>query len=245
MKEEQIALNIDFEISILKKIDVYISEITGIDILVQMVNSKIDNYSKLICHKLSNEFEEDYIKFYLFTKRNYFIKELLEFGIKPSLLFENKLNHVEAVNYYNSTYTDYIINYYKNINYDDLKINFSDPKIVKSAILEKLFLNLTSEIEIFGDGRGLNRKIFNQNSFLIGLKFDTYIKLNQLIHKKCNYDFDGVSHENNLEIFKSLLYDKVPSKSDILDIYVQDVIEEIKLVCLNTKFNQDNIGLKI
>jgi hypothetical protein len=122
MKEEQIALNIDYEISILKKIDVYISEITGIEILVQMVNSKIDNYSKLICHKFSNEFDEDYIKFYLFTKRNYFIKELLEFGIKPSLLIENKLNHVEAVNYYNSTYTDYIINYYKNINHDVLKI---------------------------------------------------------------------------------------------------------------------------
>jgi len=73
-REEEMNKNIKVEISKLIIIDDLISEISGIFLLVQMENSKINYYTKLIEKKFNKQFDEEYIKFYLYTKRNYFIK---------------------------------------------------------------------------------------------------------------------------------------------------------------------------
>ena len=56
-REEEINKNINVEISKLKIIDDLISEISGIFLLVQMENSKINYYTKLIEKKFNKQFD--------------------------------------------------------------------------------------------------------------------------------------------------------------------------------------------
>jgi hypothetical protein len=246
IQKEQIATNIEVEINYLKKIDDTISEITGIDLLVQMENSKIKSYATLIKEKYKNDFDEDYIRFYSIIKRNYFIKELICYG-KSNLFNEYKeLDYNELINSYNLDFTNFLNNYLDRINVlENIKISHSDSYFVESAILFNLFTNLTTENFIYCNGSGIDRIVFNQNSFLIGLKFDTYIKLNYLIKEKSNYKFDDKNYENELDTFQSLLNDVTSLKPSKMDNYVQNVVKEIKLICVDSKFNQDDINLKI
>jgi hypothetical protein len=249
-REEQINKNIEVEIRKLKIIDDLISEISGIFLLVQMENSKIDYYSKLIENKYNNKFDEDYIKFYLYSKRNYFIKNLIQIG-------EHE--------YENIKFTDHIVNYIDELKRqfitDFIKINYSDSYFVKSAILGELFLDdntkieVTSEVNIYGDDRGIVKEIFNQQSILFGLNFNAYKLIYKVIKKKSNafryntLDEDNTELENNLyEIlrsYESLLNNETPLKPSKIDVYAQNVVNEILLLCINNKVNQEDIILKI
>ena len=59
-------------------LDNLVSKITHIPHLMQMENLTIEIYTKWIYDKLSKSFDEETIKFYLYSKRNFFIKDYIE-----------------------------------------------------------------------------------------------------------------------------------------------------------------------
>lgn len=241
-RKEEIYNNIGIEISKLKVLDELISEITGIFLLVQMENSKIDYFAKLIENKLDKQFDEECIKFYLYSKRNYFIKKLIQFG---------------EYNDENIKFTDHIVNYINDLKRrsvtDYIKINYSDSYFVKSAIFGELFLDdntkieVTSKVNIYGDGRGIVKEIFNHQSILFGLNFNTYKLIYEIIEKKSNefnYEtYDNDSSESASELFERMINNEPPLKPSQMDIYAQNVVNEIHSICINNKVNQNEITL--
>jgi hypothetical protein len=261
-RKEEIKNNIKVEISKLKIIDDLISEISGIFLLVQMENAKINYYSKLIEEKFINNFDGDYIKFYLYTKRNYFIKELIEYNLDATIEIGSSFNEIDIVNYYNKVYTDHLINYLdNNINYekniDLIKINHSDYSFVKSNILGKLFENfkLNCSLSINCDGKGINKDIFKQHSLLFGLNFNTYKLIYEIIDKKSNGFKYDMQDKDNIEMYEDLLEilridpyeinNKTQRKPTQEDIYAQNVVNEILSLCTNNKVNQEDIVIKL
>jgi hypothetical protein len=241
-RKEEIYNNIGIEISKLKVLDELISEITGIFLLVQMENSKIDYFAKLIENKLNKQFDEECIKFYLYSKRNYFIKKLIQFG---------------EYNDENVKFTDHIVNYITDLKRrsvkDYIKINYSDSYFVKSAIFSELFLDdntkieVTSKVNIYGDGRGIVKEIFNHQSILFGLNFNTYKLIYEIIEKKSNefnYEiYDNDSSESASELFERMINNEPPLKPSQMDIYAHNVVNEIHSICINNKVNQNEITL--
>lgn len=229
--EEEWNKSINDEIRKLKIIDDLISEISGIFLLVQMENSKIDYYSKLILDRYSNKLDENYIKFYLYTKRNYFIKHLIKFDSIRAIGIDLSLNYIDTINYYNNRFTEHIVNdshdpYF--IEISDVKVNYSFFQIVKFDIQRKLFKNfkVTNKVSLEYKNKSfkINKEIFEQQSILFGLSFKTYKLIHEIIKNK--------SRE-----FKHDSLDK--------DFYTQNVVNEILTLCISNKVNQEDILLEI
>lgn len=223
--------SINDEIRKLKIIDDLISEISGIFLLVQMENSKIDYYSKLILDRRITKLDENYIKFYLYTKRNYFIKYLIKFDSVRAIGIDESLNYIDTINYYNNCFTEHIVNdshdpYFMEIS--DVKVNYSFFQIVKFDIQRKLFKNfkVTNKVSLEHNNKGfrINKAIFEQQSILFGLNFNTYKLIHEIIKKK--------SKE-----FKNDSLDK--------DFYAQKVVNEILSICTNNKVNQKDIAIEL
>ncbi len=256
-REEEINKNIKVEISKLKVIDDLISEISGIFLLVQMENSKIDYYSKLIEEKYSNKFDEDYIKFYLYTKRNYFIKQLIEYNLVAKIEIGESFNEIKTVNYYNKRFTEHIDALKFRNKQDMIKINYSDSYFVKSNILTKLFVNfdVNSKLRIYYNGSGIIKEIFNQESILFGLNFNTYQLIYEVINKKSeefNYDIldkDNIKSANDiyeiLRVNESPLNNETQLKPSQMDKYAQKVVNDILSLCINNKVGQEGIILEL
>jgi hypothetical protein len=259
-REEEINKNIKVEISKLKIIDDLISEISGIFLMVQMKNSKIDYYSKLIVDRYNNKLDENYIKFYLYTKRNYFIKQLIEYNLAAAIETGESLNDINVANYYNKRFTEHIVNYsdgyFKFRNKRGIiKVNYSDSYFVKSNILSKLFVNfdVNSKLIINYNGIGINKEIFNQQSVLFGLNLNTYKLIFEIIEKKSNefkydiHDKDNIERDEYLlEMLRgdeSVINNETTRKPDQMDKYAQKIVNEILSLCINNKVNQNNILL--
>jgi len=259
-QEEEINNNIKVEISKLKIIDDLISEISEIFLLVQMENYKIDYYSNLIEEKYSNKFDEDYIKFYLYTKRNYFIKQLIEYNFVPKMEIGESFDEIKTVNYYNERFTEHIINYSDdtfNFHTSDIRGYHTDSYFVKKNILRKLFVNfdVNSKIRINYNGTGIIKEIFNQQSILFGLNFNTYQLIYEVIYKKSKEFKHDMQDKNNIEMYEDLyeilrsgeieINKKTQRKPTQEDIYVQKVVNEILSLCINNKVNQEDILLQL
>jgi tetratricopeptide (TPR) repeat protein len=250
-RQEEINNNIKVEISKLKIIDDLISEISGIFLLVQMENSKIDYYSALIEEKYSYKFDEDYIKFYqdyikfyLYTKRNYFIKHLIEYNRVQKMEIGESFDEIKVVNYYNERFTEHVIKYSDNtfncINYnfirENIKSNPTPSNIVNKYILEKLFVNfdVNCELRFDDNGIGINKEIFNQESILFGLNFNTYKLIYEIIKKKSSREFlRDIQDKDNIGMWGNL--------SEI----AQKVVNEILSLCNNSRVNQEGIVIEI
>jgi hypothetical protein len=256
-REEEINNNIKAEINKLIIIDDLISEISGIFLLVQMENSKIDYYSNFIEEKYSNKFDEDYIKFYLYTKRNYFVNQLIENNINELMEICDSFNEIKYKDYFNKKFTDHILNYTDetfNINFSDIKVTFSESYLVKSNILSKLFVNfdVNSKLIINYNGIGVNKEIFNQHSVLFGLNFNTYRTIHEIIKKKSmdykldknNIEFDNDVY-NMLRVNENLNKKETQRKPTQQDLYAQKVVNKILTLCINNKVNQEDIILEL
>jgi hypothetical protein len=262
-QEEELHNNIKVEISKLKIIDELISEISGIFLMVQMENSKIDYYSKLIVDKYNNKLEEDYIKFYLYTKRNYFIKQLIEFNLPDTKVTSESLNDINTKKCYNKRFTEHIVNYFDNFlklksKRGIIKVNYSDSYFVESNILSKLFLNfkVTSELVIYGNDKDIIKEIFTQQSLLFGLNFKTYKLIHEIIMKKSEefkYHYNEDLSRDFFELFENERLKEDGSFMDIetsltpsqMDIYAQKVVNEILSICTNNKVNQKDIAIEL
>ena len=255
-RQEEINNNIKVEISKLKIIDDLISEISGIFLLVQMENSKIDYYSTLIEEKYSYKFDEDYIKFYqdyikfyLYTKRNYFINTLIknaqnDYDLVTKMGIGESFDEIKVVNYYNERFTEHIIKYSDNtfncINYnfirENIKSNPTPSNIVNKYILEKLFVNfdVNCELRFDNNGIGINKEIFNQESILFGLNFNNYKLIYEIIKKKSSREFlRDIRDKENIGLYENL--------SEI----AQKVVNEILSLCNNNRVNQEDIVIEI
>ena len=242
-RNEEINNNLKIEISKLKNIEDLISEISGINQLVQLNNNKIDYFSKLIFHKFDNQFDEDYIKYYLYSKRNFFIKHLIKFGECENI--KNKFSE-NITNYLSKLF--FLKNHrWEAWNYDDI-----------DSFIEKILINdikgeaLICEISLFEVPileRCLNKSVFLQDSIFFGLNFDAYKLLHELILKKYNeyehYNFDYEIVESEIESFSGLINDELQLKPSKMDFYIQIVLKEIHSMCINNKVNQDEIILEI
>jgi hypothetical protein len=263
-REEEINKNIKVEISKLKIIDDLISEVSGIFLLVQMENSKIDYYSNLINEKYGNIFDQDYIKFYLYTKRNYFIKHLIEYNRVAKMEVGESFDEIKTVNYYNKRFTEQIINYSNDYlkfenHLHNIKVNYSDSFFLKHSILNKLFknFNVTNNVNISYDGKSIDKKIFNQQSILFGLDIHTYKIIYEIIEKRSNEFKYNSEDSDNVEFTKDL-FEKLEDVDNILnnkiilnlkpsqqDLYAQNVADEILSICVNNKVKQEDIILKL
>lgn len=235
-RQEEEHKKIGIEIEKLSDLDKLISEITGIHPLVQMENYTIDSFAKVIENKLNKQFDEEYIKFYLYNKRNYFIKKLIEFGENKDL---------------NIWFTEGILNYIRSQTKTYAKINHSEASFVEHSILHKLFFDnntnswLIWEININGDSNVYRKIIFNQQSILFGLNFNTF----KLIHDKIKIKSKEYNSEDETfkidtsDFFERLLNgDELDPRTHVQkDILVQKVIDEIETLCNENKFNQNDI----
>lgn len=262
-QEEEVKNNIKVEISKLKIIDELISEISGIFLMVQLENSKIDYYSKLIVNRFNNKLDEDYIKFYLYTKRNYFIKQLIEYDLVSTNETGESLNDINTTNYYNKSFTEHIVNYsdvYLNFRNKRgiIKINYSDSYFVESNILSKLFLNfkVTSELVIYGNDKDIIKEIFTHQSVLFGLNFKTYKLIHEIIMKKSEefeYHYNEDLSRDFFELYENerfkedgnFMDNETSLKPSQIDIYAHKVVNEILSICSNNKVNQKDIVIEL
>ena len=261
-REEEINKNIKVEISKLIIIDDLISEISGIFLLVQMENSTIDSYSKLIEEKFNNKFDDDYIKFYLYTKRNYFIKQLIEYNLVATMEIGESFDEIKTENYYNKRFTEHIINYSDDsLKFENrkgiIKINYSESSFVKSNILSELFLNfdVNCELRINYNGKGIIKEIFHQHSILFGLNFNMYKQIYEIVIKKSKEFKHDPLDEDNIEMYEDIIKvlrgneneikNKTQRKPTQEDKYVQKVVNEIHSMCIENKVNQEEIVLGI
>ena len=235
-RQEEEHKKIGIEIQKLSDLDKLISEITGIHPLVQMENYTIDSFAKVIENKLNKQFDEEYIKFYLYNKRNYFIKKLIEFGENKDL---------------NIWFTEGILNYIRSQTKTYAKINYSEASFVEHSILHKLFFDnntnswLIWEININGDSSVYRKIIFNQQSILFGLNFNTF----KLIHDKIKIKSKEYrSEDETFEIDPSDFFERLHNGDELdprmfaqRDIFVQKVMDEIETLCNENKFNQNDI----
>jgi hypothetical protein len=228
--------------------------------MVQLNNSKIDYYSTLIEEKYSNKFDEDYIKFYLYTKRNYFIKRLIEYDLVPKMEIGESFDEIKAVNYCNKRFTEHIINYSDdtfNFEIDNIKTNYSASYFVKSNILRKLFVNfdVNFKLRINYNGIGIIKEIFNQESILFGLNFNTYKLIYEIIKKKSGEFKRDIQDKDNIGMFEDLsemirgnenvTNKETQQKSNQQDVFAQKVVNEILSLCNNNRVNQEDIILEI
>jgi len=242
-RKEQINKNIEIVIRNLKIIDELISNISGINLLVQMNNSKIDYFSKLIENKFNNQFDEDYIKYYLYSKRNYFIKHLIKYGECENLnnKFTENINNFESKLFFS-----------KNQRWEDWGYDCIDgfiDQILIDNIKGEIIICEISLLELSILESCLNKNVFLQDSLLFGLNFGAYKLLHELIKNKYNeyehYNFENEIVESDSEFLRRLINDELQLKPSKMNIYVQKVIKEIHSICINNKVNQEDIILEL
>ena len=196
------------------------------------------------------------------TKRNYFIKQLIEYNLVPKMEIGESFDEIKTVNYYNKRFTEHIINYSDDtlnfeIKHSGIKINYSDSHFVRSNILRELFVNfdVNSKLRINYNGRGIIKEIFNQQSILFGLNFNTYQLIYEVINKKSEDFKHDMQDKDNIEMYEDVfemmrgneneINKKTQRKPTQEDIYVQKVVNEILSLCINNKVNQEDIILEL
>ncbi len=237
-KEEQLEKNRQEEINkiIQEQIDSFlvldnlIVDIINISQLIQMDNRTIEIYTRWICIKLSNRFEEEIIKFYLFTKRNHFIRDLILSGDETILSDKcfkeiikdfpiKRLLPRRRFEWYNITTKEQILD-----------------EIWKDMLTGRTLLYKFSIWQY-----GFDESIFNQESVLFGLNLKAY-KLIFDVLKEYEEKYGECLNGG----FSSRLFE-----DSYLPIYVTEetIIEkaiiEINSICDNNRKNQEEIILNL
>ena len=242
--EEKINENIKVEISKLKIIDDLISDISGIFLMVQMENPKIDYYSNLIKEKYSNKCDEDYIKFYLYTKRNYFIKNLIQFGKSKDL---------------DISFSEHINNYQKNRTHSrEIRWEYWHKNIIDD-ILDKILIDeikgKTLECELSITEKGIDIDIFLQENTLFGLNHEDYLFIHEVLLKyekqkaqqisDINYEEFRKKFEGQNEFWDELFKEKKNNEPEEDEVIIERALKEIKLFCRISKVNQEQIIMEL
>ena len=223
------------------EIDRLISEITGANLIIQMLNKTLSNYARLIENKSSKYYEGELFRVYLFYKRNYFIKHLITSNkvsniddYDLNILFSNHINEVKNeidieirklpkhiirfhITQYISLRESLIHNIFL-VNDNNIKLLSSFYEVHRSST--RKYFNLSPEEFSFN--------IFYQECILFGIKPDILILINKIINNAPNSI--STNYFGEYETF---------------DDTRTNLINEIITLSNNNKINQDEIILDI
>lgn len=207
-------------------LDSLIVKIIHIPLLMQMDNRTIEIYTRWICNKLSNRFDEEIIKFYLFTKRNLFIRDFILSGDETILsdkyfteIINNfpikRLNPRRRFEWYNIT--------------------------IKEQILDKIWKDKLSGralmCEFSIEHYGFDDSIFHQDSVFFGMNLKAYKLIYDVLTKSEEKHHKYLSSESFKRTFKDMYVPKYESEETIIEI----ATNEINDICNNNKINQEEI----
>lgn len=207
------------------EIDNVISEFADGNLIIQMTNKTLSEFSNKLNNIFSNYFEEELIDIYLFYKRNYLINKFISFKDEEFNL--------------NQFFSDYLVNKkneideeIKNIGTIKHRIHMNrTPKVyfgIYSRVTNKLknvdLMNLNKNDSLitslssnsFGTIYEVD-SIKNRNSVLIGLTVDSYYAINEIINfireefeSKSQWEFD----DKQLQKIKNKIYEHILSICD-------------------------------
>lgn len=228
--QDEINKEIQDQIDDLLDLDNLIVEITNIPLLMQMDNRTIEIYTRWICNKLSNRFDEDIIKFYLFTKRNLFIRDFILSGDETRLrdkYFTEIINDFpikrlmprRRFEWYNITINEQIL--------DEL---WKD-KLSGRTLMCKFSIQF----------HGFDDSIFYQESVFFGMNLKAYKLIYDVLTKSEEKHHKYLSNESFKRTFKDMYVPKYESEETIIG----NAINEINSICNNNRKNQEEIVLSI
>lgn len=233
---------VEFKRNICKliEIDKTIFDVASGNLIVQMTNVTLLDFSKKLSTLFQDYFEEEFIKIYLFYKRNYLIHKLISFK-------DDEIN-------LNQTFTEYLNSEKINRNKEIRKIGvterkihfyvrgrggfirdveFQNKRIISNVFLELKRINYNHNISTLITSLSLNSfnpielvVITNQDCELIGLEIDGYITINNTI----NNTIKSISDE------LWLCYDDKETR-----VIENKIHQEILSICQQYKFNQGQI----
>ena len=222
------------------EIDKTIFDVAYGNLIVQMTNATLLDFSRELSTLFQDYFEEEFIKIYLFYKRNYLIHNLISFNddeINLNQIFTEYLNRkkIEIEEEIRKT----VIFEPKQKIYGGIRVNrtinvkHQNERIISNVILELKRINYNHNISTLITSLSLNSfnpiessLITNQDCELIGLEIDGYIKINNTIK----------SIRDELNNDGRILYDDLQRRK-LEDKICKDII----FICKQYKFYQGEI----
>lgn len=243
------------------EIDDLISLNTGIKLISKMSNHTIISYVKLIMNKYSMSTDEEFLRVYIFYKRNYLIRQLI---ISELIDISEYDFNKKFSNHLNCILTDidlHLSNFENGIYYHDKNnrhIRFIGVNPLRNSLKDKLI-----NINLFNQERGvlteysfqgnsihttkknypLSHEIFmyeivNYESILFGLNFETYILINQIVNNK--------SLDKIYRVQGGVLNpDKIIVDDEEFELLISNLLDEIEKLCFSNKINLDEILFEI
>lgn len=229
-RQEKIYKTIQEQIDNLLALDNLIVKLIHIPFLMQMENPTIEICTKWINDKLGNRFDEELIMFYLFTKRNFYIKELIASGNETKLI--------------DSIFTTEINNYQKRRLTPKFKFEWYNYTL-SEQILDKLLMDKNSGIKLECGlsiwGNGISKSIFSQDSVFFGLNYDAYL----LIHKVlANSEKRLDKYFLNRSLEKTFKEKSVPENENE-EMIIESTENEIISICNKNKLNQEELVMSL
>ena len=226
---------IEFKRNICKliEIDKTIFDVAYGNLIVQMTNVTLLDFSKKLSTLFQDYFEEEFVKIYLFYKRNYLIHKLISFK-------DDEIN-------LNQIFSDYLNSKKKDIDFEISKIGVYRPKLHINRVsdlhnqiiggvfykLERTFNNSNLIKSLSLDSFNVidkSNNITNQDCELIGLEIDGYITINNTIK--------SIQYKINED--KWLYQDKTKNRKIEDKIY-----KDILFICQQYKFYQGKIEFNL
>ena len=228
-----------------------------------MLNDTLNIYAKLIEKKISKYYEGELLKVYLYYKRNFlinnFITSNINYELKESdlnILFTSHINEIK------NEIEKELNNLPKNI----VRFHYTPSRSLKESLINKIFSEKVTknqlifsfyEVQRFSSQKYFNLtpeefsiKIFNQDSFLFGIKPDILLLVNKIIS-----NVQDIEISNNRKLMTdSAEYKKFATSiglSDHIDLFEDELklfekllsnyLNEIKNIFNLNKVNQDEV----
>ena len=237
--EKENTLN-EFKKNICKliEIDKTIFDVAYGNLIVQMTNATLLDFSRELSNLFINYFEEELIKTYLFYKRNYLIHKLIYFKddeINLNQIFTEYLNS-EKIDIDKEIRKIGVIeprDHYRGTRVATRNVELQNERIISNVFLELKRINYNHNISTLITSLSLNSfnpielvLITNQDCELIGLEIDGYIKINNTIK--------SIRDELNNNVW--LYYDDKETR-----VIENKIYQEILSICQQYKFYQGEI----
>ncbi len=229
-RQDEINKTIQEQIDNLLVLDNLIVKLIHIPFLMQMENLTVEICAKWINDKLGNRFDEELIMFYLFTKRNFFIKNLIMSGDEASII--------------DNIFTSEINNYQKRRLIPKLKFEWYNYTISEQILDEFLLdknscLKLECNLSIWGNG--INKSIFSEDSVFFGLNYNAYLLIHKVLQNSEERQEKYFLNKRMEDTFK----EKFVPENENEEIIIESAVNEIILICNKNKLNQEELVLSL
>ena len=179
------------------------------------------------------------MKFYLYTKRNYFIKNLIHFGKSKDL---------------DISFSEHINNYKKNRTHSrEIRWEYWHKNIIEDIIdkiLKDEIKGKTLACELLITEKGIDKDIFLQENILFGLNHKDYLLIHEVLLKyekqkdqqisDINYEEFRKKFEGQNEFWDELFKEKKNNEPEEDEVIIERAIKEIKLFYQENLHNHTN-----